>query len=142
MHHHYRDLTDKLGTPLWWDECGVPRYCEFGPHETNNIYADEVALLEIACQDCGQRFKVAMSSSLFERVNGGMPGPPLRSLADLIQHGSIHYGDPPNNGCCPAGPTMNCEDLCVLEFWAKPENPKELATLERVPELEIELPGL
>jgi hypothetical protein len=148
MHHHYRDIVDKLGPPQWWDECGVPRYCQFGPHETNNIYADEVALLEIACQDCGERFKVAMSSSLFDRI---LRGPLLEkdgdeilghevqmapSLADAIREGAIHYGDPPNAGCCPAGPTMNCEDLRVLEFWAKPHNGLELA---RQSELEGEL---
>ena len=53
MLHHYRDITDKLGRPEWWDEVGAPRYCKFSPTETNNIYCDEVALLEIACQNCG-----------------------------------------------------------------------------------------
>ena len=36
MHHHYADIRDRLGTPLWWDEYGVPRYCEFGPNEGAN----------------------------------------------------------------------------------------------------------
>ena len=41
------------------------------------------------------------------------------SLARSVEDGSLHYGDPPNIGCCPSGPTMNCEDLKVLEFWVR-----------------------
>ena len=46
----------------------------------------------------------------------------------------LHYGDPPNVGCCPAGRTMTCIDLRVLQFWAR-----ERSKWERCPELEIEL---
>jgi hypothetical protein len=49
----------------------------------------------------------------------------------------IHYGDPPNSGCCPAGATMNCIDLRVLQFWARAGS-----TWVRSPELEIELENL
>lgn len=77
------------------------------------------------------------------------------SLAQQVRAGTIHYGDPPNTECCPAGATMNCWDLRVVEFWARgfalrrirePENKDpSMAAAEyndwtRVPELEIELP--
>lgn len=29
--------------------------------------------------------------------------------------------DPPNIGCCAAGPTMNCDDLAVIEYWHRPD---------------------
>lgn len=115
MNHHYTDIRDRIaGPPKWWDENAVPRYCEFGPRETANIYATEVALLEIACQGCGQRFKVCMASSLTSRISSGAL---LGSLSELVEAREIHYGDPPNVGCCPAGPTMNSVPLRVIEFW-------------------------
>lgn len=30
---------------------------------------------------------------------------------------SLHYGDPPNVGCCPSGPSMNSVPREVLEVW-------------------------
>lgn len=51
--------------------------------------------------------------------------------------GSLHYVDPPRRDCCPAGPTMNCLDLQVLEYWRKPEGKLEW---ERASELEVLLP--
>lgn len=111
MNHHYNDIINKLGPPLFWDECAVPRYCDFGPNETANIYAREVALLEIACQDCGQLFKVVVSWSETDW--------PSERLSNLVENNEIHYGDPPNDGCCLAGPTMNSVPKRVIEFWQK-----------------------
>lgn len=62
---------------------------------------------------------------------------PVTSLRDSILAGTIHYGDPPNAGCCPAGPTMNCWDLRVLEFWHQHDH-----EWRRDPVLERELPDL
>ena len=131
MHHHYKDITDKLGRPMWWDEAGCPRYCAFGPYETNGIYASQVALLEIACQNCGERFMVAMAFTKWrpEDFEDGA------SLRERIIAGHIHYGDPPNFNCCPAGPTMNCEDLRVVEYWEQVG-----IQWQRDPLLEIVLP--
>lgn len=126
MHHHYSDITDKLGEPTWWDENAVPRYCEFGPNRGANIYAAEIALLLIACQGCGQEFRVAMSTGSYE-LTMGQP-----KLSDLVTSGRVHYGDPPNARCCPAGPTMNSEPLRVIEFWDRRAE-------SRVPELEGEI---
>ncbi len=123
----YRDITDRLGDPLWWDEAGVPRYVEFGPNESNNIYATEVALLEVACQSCHNRMRVAMSYHCLDDIMVKYPAGPLSGRVE-----ALHYGDPP---CweCAGGATMNCIDIRVIEFWqAQP-----LADWKRLPELEI-----
>lgn len=113
MKHHYRDITDRIGEPpKWWDEAGVPRYSEFKPDESADIYADQVALVLIRCQNCRREFQVCMSSKRYFD----------HRLHEQIMDHSLHYGDPPNYGCCPAGPTMNSEPIRVLEFWFN--NPK------------------
>lgn len=133
MKHHYSDIRDKIkDVPEWFDENGVPRYCKFAHDQCANIYAREVVLLLIACQNCGATFPVCMSDDRFRALDG------IPTLAELIRSGTIHYGDPPNVGCCEAGPTMNCVDLEVLEYWHNPE-PFEWV---RVPELEVELPDM
>lgn len=111
MHHTYHDITDKLGTPLWYDEHAVPRYCKFAPTEVANIYAKQVVLFRIACQGCFKMFAVAESWSSPVQIFG-------RDLASQILDGSLHYGDPPNAECC-GGTTMNCLDLYVIEYWER-----------------------
>lgn len=153
MLHHYNDIRSRISEPpKWWDEEGVPRYVDFAPDEVANIYAQEVALVDIACQSCGTRFKVAFSWANIEWHNGA---PELHKRLTPEHIVNLHYGDPPNVGCCPAGATMNCDDLRVLEFWRKggeeftkpdPKNPKLRICLpgyfdwRRVPELEVLLP--
>ena len=107
MNQEYHDITSRLGEPIWYDECGVPRYDPFEPGMCNNIYANEAALLWIACQDCGKRFCVALSTMGWRRKRAGI----ARSIAERM----IHYGDPPHHDCI--GDTMNCEDIRVLEYW-------------------------
>jgi hypothetical protein len=122
MHEAYEDITSQLGEPGWYDECAVPRYCPFSPSRLADVYADECVLLEIACQECGRRFRVAMSESACHRA--------MCDLGDLtlrkgIEDGWLHYGDPPhhqgdgNGAPCYAGATMNCDDLAVLEYWCR-----------------------
>jgi hypothetical protein len=119
---YYLDILEGMDEePKWFDEHGVPRYCEFHPSQVG-LYADEAALLLIACQNCGQTFKVAMCWDYHD--------PPPTSLLGM------HYGDPPNVRCCPAGPTMNCNDLKVLEWWDR-ERPNGW---QRIKEKEILLP--
>lgn len=61
MLEDYQDIIKRLGKPLWWDEVGCPRYEEFQPDMCNDIYAEEVLLMLIACQQCERQYKVAMS---------------------------------------------------------------------------------
>lgn len=32
--------------------------------------------------------------------------------------GTLHYGDPPNTGCCLSGASMNSEPRRILEYWS------------------------
>jgi hypothetical protein len=122
MHHHYEDIRDRISDPpVWYDENAVPRYCNFAPSEVADIYAAEVALVEIACQNCEKPFLVAFSRSISWRIMiiSGIRGMTVRDIADLIRDKSLHYGDPPNFGCCAAGPAMNCNDIRVVEYWRR-----------------------
>lgn len=137
MNHHYRDITDAIGRqPLWFDEHAVPRYSEFTPDSTANIYADEAVLLLILCQGCGTEFKVCMSDSA-PRIHWAKstPGGEVVTYPPMVERvQDLHYGDPPNMGCCGAGPTMNSVPRRVLEFWKR-----DRMNWERVPELEVEI---
>lgn len=136
MNHHYEDIRSRISEPpTWFDENAVPRYGEFEPNGGADIYADEVALVAIECQNCGEPFTVAISRkrSDLRRIMGGEE---YVSIADDIRSGRLHYGDPPNTDCCPAGPTMNCEDLRVLQYWKR-----EGFDWTRDPSLEIGLGG-
>ena len=119
MNHDYADIRDLINKdPVWFDENAVPRYCEFGPKHVANIYADECVLLRIECQACGHEFDVAMSrSASAQEVVRSFGGHASSALSMQIVRKTIHYGDPPNIGCCPSGPTMNCEDVEVLQYW-------------------------
>jgi hypothetical protein len=108
MHAQYDDINSRIGTPpIWFDEHAVPRYCAFAPHRSASIYVGEIALAEITCQSCGQAFHVA-----FSRLNA-----PSGTVAEAIRTKTLHYGDPPNVGCCGAGPSMNSVPRRVLEYW-------------------------
>lgn len=131
MWHSYDDIISRLGDPQWWDEAGVPRYCDFEPEATNNIYINEAVLLLIACQSCCQRFKVALSWGALDKIWHKVP-----SLSQRVSDNTIHYGDPPNTDHCPAGPTMNSIPLTVLEFWRREDGFEEW---QRVPDLERDI---
>lgn len=108
MYHDYSDITDRIAEPpKWWDEHGVPRYGQFSPYGVANIYAQEVALVEIACQWCGQLFEVAFSFPPEIEDTLGKSA----TLAEAIRSGKINYGDPPDYGNCQSGPSMSCYDL-------------------------------
>jgi hypothetical protein len=122
MNCDYEDIRRRIPfDPQWFDESAVPRYITFGPAEVSNIYAREAALVEIACQSCQRHFHVAFSRSSMDDVRDQVRGRPSRLLADIIKEKTIHYGDPPNIRCCPAGPTMNSDPLRVLEYWRRDE---------------------
>jgi hypothetical protein len=112
MHRDYEDIRSRIAEPpQWFDENAVPRYCPFAPQHVANLYACEVVLAEIACQACGRLFHVAFSMDLMEQTRTE------RTLEDLIRGRHLHYGDPPNVGCCAVGPTMNSVPRRVLEYW-------------------------
>lgn len=120
MNHDYIDIRSRISEPpQWFDENAVPRYCKFSPEELANIYAHECALVEIACQGCQTRFHVAFSRSQMDDAIDRIDWRNPKTLAALVMDKTIHYGDPPNTGCCAAGPTMNSDPIRVLEYWSK-----------------------
>lgn len=142
MHNAYRDIRSRIPeSPRWWDENAVPRYGLFATDRIADVYAEECALVMIACQNCRKEFMVAFSSSQHRAwIEAGMGDAESfesakHAIAKDIRNGTLHWGDPPNVECCPAGPTMNCLDIMVLEYWRLNEG----HVWERVPELELML---
>jgi hypothetical protein len=135
MFNDYSDIIERIAElPKWWDEQGVPRYAEFGPDLVANIYAWEVALVEIACSACGTHFAYAMSGQ-----SGGGRDENGISMAEHIRRGDLENGDPPNYGNCPDGASMGCYNLRVLQYWTRP---KGWGTWIRDSSLEIIQPGM
>lgn len=122
----YRDLYGlTTDPPNWHDMNGVPRFKPFEPALSPNIYASEVVLLAVGCQECSRHFAVEMNRGHHERW----------SLREAVLDGTIHYGDPPRHGGdsrCLAGDTMNCWDWRVIEFWERHD-----FDWVRVPALEV-----
>lgn len=128
----YEDIKKKIKEiPKWYDTNGVPRYDKFHPELSPNIYATEVVLMEISCQNCGERFMVEMNwSASFDGLRGITP------LHKQIKKKSIHYGDPPSHiKTDHAGSTMNCDDLRIKEFWTREDS----LDWKRVKKYEIQL---
>lgn len=125
MKPFYEDIISRIPEePKWWDENGVPRYCEFEPGL--QPYTDEAALVLIACQSCGREFKVSIS------VEYRHPS--------LTTCGDVQYGDPPNGcsyddlGPC-SGMAMSTDAQRILEFWSR-RNPEH--EWKRLPEFEVD----
>jgi hypothetical protein len=103
---------------LWYDTNGVPRFEPFRP-EMCSVYCRAVALMEIACQSCGQRFIVASEGG--DYLND-LQLPRKAETQPWAGVGSFHYGDPPRHGGfeddkCAAGDTMNSVPVRIIEFW-------------------------
>lgn len=124
---------------------------DFGPNESANIYADTVVLMQIECQGCGTEFEVCLSDNQMSRYRHAA----LRvgedatkeqvaaamkeaTLEHAIKTREIHYGDPPNTGCCGAGATMNSIPVRVLQFWRRDQTSAHGGWL-RESELEVEV---
>jgi hypothetical protein len=139
MHRHYTDIISRIAEPpLWFDENAVPRFEPFSPDLIADIYADEACLLQIACQACGRAFDVCISWGLRDRAEAHVAKRRVETLADLIRRGAVHYGDPPNVECCPAGPTMNSEPRRVLQYWKRSDS--DMFAWSRDAALEIDIP--
>jgi len=124
MKNDYDDIKARINErPLWYDQNGVPRYDKFHPDMASNIYAKQVILMEICCQNCGESFYVEMNwldwgdrpsfKELLERFFM------KRKEDNAEERCYIHYGDPPRHDCI--GDTMNSEPIRILEFWHRPD---------------------
>lgn len=111
----YADIRERIGEePLWYDRHGVPRYCEFTPERCSDVYAKEVLLMEVGCQECEQRFAVEFT------WDGWHSRPSLS--ARLAMQTLPHYGDPPRHdfdGNCTAGDTMNVIEPRIVGLWVR-----------------------
>jgi len=106
----YEDILTRIEEkPRWWDSKGVPRYCEFHPDVCPNLYADEIVLLRVACQNCKTEFDVQYEWDQFST----MLDRPSESLV------TIAYGNPPHNKCCMVGPSMQSISLFTIQFWKR-----------------------
>ena len=124
MKQDYNDILERIPeSPSWYDHNGVPRYGAFAPGLSPNIYADQVGLIEIACQQCYRRFKVELCSS----SGAGT------TLDAAIQSQGLSYGDPPSHVC--TGDSMNSISVRVVEFWRRGQGGS--GEFSRIPELEI-----
>ena len=118
MLRSYGDIRSRITDPIrWWDDNGVPRYCDFSPEECG-VSDVVVALVEVGCQACMERFRVAVT---FDRESLRQVGWRY-ALPTAGNIGSFRYGDPPIHshgidGC--VGNTMSSESIRVLEFWQR-----------------------
>lgn len=145
MKQRYDDIIEAVGQePIWWTMDGVPRFKPFSPYDVSDIYANEAALVEIACQCCGKKYQVAMTSSnetamtehhrmvamtfhLNSKNNGTTNCSQIEAqfpreqyrLHTRIKTGNLFYKDPPNTGCCASGASMTSLMIKVLEYWTK-----------------------
>jgi len=106
MRRSYQDILSRIkDPPLWYDQDGTPRYAPFSFELCPDIYSHHVGLFRVCCQLCHKEFLVEMHANIFDHR---IAAPPAK----------WHYGDPPIHDC-PAGNTMNCNDLAVVEFWVE-----------------------
>jgi hypothetical protein len=128
MHARYDDILSRIPEePQWWDEHAVPRFCLFEPRLCADIHCSEAVLAEIACQNCGKLYRVALSRGEWVAEQKG------RRLCDDIVSSTLHYGDPPQ-GCCNTGASENSIPRRVVEYWRRhhPENLDASANPRRV----------
>ena len=122
-------LTKKK--PIWYDINGTPRYAKFRPEDVPSIYARVVVLLEITCQECGEKFQVGIYHDGMHPMDATFNKQFQVSLkkwqaAPQEEHPPFHYGDPPahsrntvSGSPCYAGCTMTSDTKCVLQYWEK-----------------------
>jgi hypothetical protein len=120
----FEDILSRVKEkPSWYDCNGTPRFGKFNPELSPNIYADEVLLVRIRCQNCHEEFLVEFNFDTSKKIWN----PDRKSFEEYIKNGeleAIHYGDPPRHSCYDddrgcVGDTMNCDDIEIVEFWKK-----------------------
>jgi hypothetical protein len=121
MLRDYSDITDQLGDPLWWDDHGAPRYCDFSPLRAT-IYKKYVVLAQVQCQGCDRVFRAASARPEGRHYISEWRETELPTSTDI---GSFHFGDPPRHDDC-IGETMNIYTLRILEFWERDPTVLEL----------------
>jgi len=127
MKASYIDILEGMPAEAlsWYDQHGCPRYRPFDPALCTDVYAQQVFLLRIACQRCGDEFDVEVCTPWI-----------LEAAERIVDPCCLHYGDPPRHddqaGYRCAGDTMSCDDLEVLQAWEKNEDFKWV----RMPEME------
>jgi hypothetical protein len=134
----YKDIRARIPeTPRWFDRHGVPRYDDFTPRSCG-VYAHAVALVEVACQACGQRFLVAVDYDRLELHDMMRVGEPLDGLYPTVGNiRAFHYGDPPSHGC--VGDTMNVVSVRVVQFWVSPSYVDDDTEWRRVAAHEVQI---
>jgi hypothetical protein len=106
----YADILEKIEErPKWWDSLGVPRFCDFHPDVCPNLYADEIVLLEVACQACKKIFLVQYEWNSYVSE---LPKP-----SENVE--CIFYGYPPHDKCCLMGPSQLSTPVQTIQFWVR-----------------------
>lgn len=132
MYPLYKDIREGLGTPIWIDEYGVPRYREFAPVDAARIYGDWVVLMQVECQSCGKIFHCSNSLATHSYFTKYMRDDLEKSFAkrhdpEFVLPLLIFWGDAPwhthgghqarFDGQC-AGTTMS-SDVLSVRAWHK-----------------------
>ncbi len=125
----YDDIKSRIAEPpTWYDGNGTPRYGEFKP-EMLGVYDDCAILVEIACQNCHERFLVGEGSYQMDRYSAQLRTAALKgtsagdikmlSAEEYLTRWAEHYsyGDPPAHGC--VGDTMGSVEFRVVQAFLR-----------------------
>lgn len=115
MNNSYDDIKSLTKVkPYWYDDNGVPRYCEPHPDHLPNIYCNRAVFIRISCQSCGQKFIVSISqhNNLLDKVKVDLP----------FEIGWLDYGDPPIHNC--VGDSMSSESIELISAWIRNKRTK------------------
>lgn len=119
MHYPLMDITDRISEdPIWWLD-GIPRYCDYHPHEAT--FQSTNLLVRVWCQGCGSTFDVAVgtSATLEKGIIDPVSGYPIDSKTGLIIRNVDD--DPPfhlgKDGFNCIGNSMLEEWVAILQVW-------------------------
>jgi len=117
MYPVYRDIREKLGTPMWHDSNGVPRYAEFHPKYLG-VYDYYAAHFLVQCQSCLQTFPCATGSQNYRFHNNEvvMIDDIFAFLEQYVSWGDAPWHD--DDSQC-AGTTMSSSVVKLLSVWER-----------------------